>query len=275
MNNTPDKIIMNDKNNKVSILTVVYNGVGIIEETILSVLDQSYNNIEYIIIDGGSTDGTLDIIKKYESKLSLWVSEPDKGIYDAMNKGVSLCNGDWLLFMNCGDSFYDKEVLTNIFKSGHENSDVIYGAVNCFDKFKEVIIKPDKVDKLNYKMIFCHQSSLVRRNLLLRNPFDLNYKIAADYNLFYNLYTAGSKFTEVPLCIANYEVGSGISSRNGYLGAKDNLKINKRWGKPKHMIVFYYQCLKFYTLFNLKRVLPHRFVKSLLLMKYKSANAIQ
>ncbi|ALL04398.1 hypothetical protein AQ505_02115 [Pedobacter sp. PACM 27299] len=256
------------KTSQVSVITVVYNGAEIIEGTILSVLGQTYKDVEYIIIDGGSSDSTFEILDRYNDKLSHWVSEPDKGIYDAMNKGVAICSGEWVIFMNAGDSFYDENVLSNIFDYNHENSDVIYGAVNCFDKFKEVIIKPDNLLKITHKMIFCHQSSLVRRELLLNNRFDMRYKIAADYNLFYNLYANGFKFVEMPVCIANYEVGTGLSSKNGYQGAKDNLMINKNWGKPSHMVGFYYGCLSFYTRFYLKKILPYRLVRKLLLIKY-------
>ena len=90
----------------ITIITVAYNAVKDIENTILSVLNQTYPNIEYIIIDGGSTDGTLDIIKKYEDKISYWVSEPDKGIYDAMNKGIVKANGDYLFFLGADDKEY-------------------------------------------------------------------------------------------------------------------------------------------------------------------------
>ena len=95
----------------ISIITVSYNAVKTIEDTINSVLNQTYPNIEYIIIDGGSTDGTLDVIKKYQDKITYWVSEPDKGIYDAMNKGALKATGVWLHFMNAGDTFYDEQVL--------------------------------------------------------------------------------------------------------------------------------------------------------------------
>lgn len=90
---------------KVSIITVVYNGEKELENTILSVIRQTYDNLEYIIVDGGSTDNTINIIKKYANKISYWISEPDKGIYDAMNKGIDVANGEWLLFRNCGDYF--------------------------------------------------------------------------------------------------------------------------------------------------------------------------
>ena len=95
----------------VSIVTVVYNGENFLEETIKSVINQTYENIEYIIIDGGSTDGTVDIIKKYEDKINYWVSEKDAGIYDAMNKGIEAFKGDYINFLNAGDSYVNNEVL--------------------------------------------------------------------------------------------------------------------------------------------------------------------
>lgn len=97
---------MNMDNPLISVVTVAYNAVTTIEKTILSVINQTYPNVEYIIIDGGSTDGTVEIIKKYANKLAYWVSEPDNGIYDAMNKGAKVATGEWINFMNCGDSFF-------------------------------------------------------------------------------------------------------------------------------------------------------------------------
>ena len=96
---------------KISVVTVCYNAADSIEQTMLSVLGQSYPDIEYIVIDGGSTDGTVDIIKKYTDRLAYWVSEPDKGIYDAMNKGIAAATGSYINFMNSGDSFYDNRVV--------------------------------------------------------------------------------------------------------------------------------------------------------------------
>lgn len=94
-----------EKKLKITVITVVYNGIDYIEDTILSVINQDYSNIEYIIIDGKSDDGTMDIVEKYATKISYWVSESDNGIYDAMNKGIKVATGDWIIFMNCGDYF--------------------------------------------------------------------------------------------------------------------------------------------------------------------------
>ena len=100
---------------KISVVTVCYNAVNDIEKTILSVINQTYPNIEYLIIDGGSTDGTMDIVNKYKDKIDVIVSEPDKGIYDAMNKGIDRATGDWINFMNAGDCFFEKETVNSVF----------------------------------------------------------------------------------------------------------------------------------------------------------------
>ena len=112
---------------KISIVTVVYNGEETIEETILSVKNLSYSNVEYIIIDGGSTDETLNIIKKYEDKIDYWISEKDNGIYDAMNKGIKKATSEFVIFMNGGDTFFDENVLANIEKDLTNDFDIYYG----------------------------------------------------------------------------------------------------------------------------------------------------
>jgi len=111
---------------KLSIITIVYNNMHHIERTMLSILYQTYPNIENIIIDGLSTDGTVDIIKKYESRISKFISEKDNGIYDAMNKGLALATGDYVLFMNSGDEIYTKDTIANVFASA-EDADIYYG----------------------------------------------------------------------------------------------------------------------------------------------------
>ena len=102
---------------KISVVTVCYNAADTIEKTMLSVLNQTYHDIEYIIIDGGSTDGTVEIIRKYADRIAYWVSEPDKGIYDAMNKGIKVATGEWINFMNAGDEFVDEGVIEKLFQN--------------------------------------------------------------------------------------------------------------------------------------------------------------
>ena len=196
----------------ISIITVSYDAVKTIEQTILSVLNQTYPNIEYIIIDGGSTDGTLDIIKKYQDKITYWISEPDKGIYDAMNKGTLKANGEWLNFMNAGDTFFDELVLEKIFKNKEwDDADVIYGDVIYVFPNREDIRKAAPLKRIKVGIPFCHQSVLVKTKLLQKYPFDTSYKICADYNFFHTLYKERFSFKYKKQIIAKYLAG-GFSS---------------------------------------------------------------
>lgn len=256
-------------NHKVTVITVVYNAINTIENTISSVINQTYDNFEYIIIDGGSTDGTFKVVEKYGSFLKYYISEKDSGIYDAMNKGVANSSGDWVIFINSGDSFYNSNVLNKVFNKLYENVGVIYGSVNCYDKFKKIKLDPKPLNCLENRMAFCHQSSFVKRQLLVDNKFDLNYKIAADYNLFFCLYKKKIKFEIFYDCISNYEVENGLSTTNGYLAAKECLLINGKWGKFRHMLPFYYFTCKFYFFLYLKNNLPKNLLLIYFKLKYK------
>ena len=120
-----------------SIITITYNAVRLVEQTLLNVLSQSYPNIEYIVIDGGSTDGTVDIIRRYESGLAYWVSEPDKGIYDAMNKGLQKATGDYVWFINAGDTLCSSDTVQSVVSRLQKRKalpDIIYGETNIVDE---------------------------------------------------------------------------------------------------------------------------------------------
>lgn len=146
---------------KISVITVCYNAVKELEKTILSVINQTYNNLEYIIVDGGSTDGTIEIIKKYEYKITFWISEPDNGIYDAMNKGIRHANGEWINFMNAGDIFNDNQVLEKIFANKYDESISFLYSDNWYQTNKKKIYA-----KHNHKNLsILHQSSIYKRSL--------------------------------------------------------------------------------------------------------------
>ena len=115
-----------------SVITIVYNNVRDIERTMLSVLNQTYHAIEYIVIDGASTDGTLDIIKQYKNRITKLISEKDKGIYDAMNKGLAIATGDYVIFMNSGDEFYATDTVAKVFASAPD-ADIYYGETEMID----------------------------------------------------------------------------------------------------------------------------------------------
>jgi glycosyltransferase involved in cell wall biosynthesis len=198
---------------KISVVTVVYNGVESIESTILSVISQTYDSIEYVIIDGGSRDGTQDVIKKYEGKISYWVSEPDKGIYDAMNKGIEAANGDWVLFLNAGDVFFNDNILS-IVQSELYNCDVLYGKTAIKQKNGNMSVRDYYSLRLDWKVIpYCHQSVLIKRKFLREVLFNTNYKIAADYNQYFSLKTKDSKFKSINEIISIYD-NDGYSSLN-------------------------------------------------------------
>lgn len=210
----------------ISIITVSYNAVATIEQTILSVINQGFEDYEYIIVDGGSTDGTVDVIDKYQDKITLWVSEPDKGIYDAMNKGVKFAKGDWLNFMNAGDEF--KIINFNLFHEAFNDKKhgVVYGDVIIKKESVFDLVKAAPLNQLNYSLNFCHQSSFVRTELLRKNPFSLNYKISSDYEFFLKMFVAGHNFCYVECSVSVFEYG-GLSSG-----------VSKKYVKERVSIIF-------------------------------------
>lgn len=195
----------------ISIITVVFNGEKYLEETIQSVINQTYDNVEYIIIDGSSTDGTIDIIKKYEDKIDYWVSEKDSGIYDAMNKGIKIATGEWINFMNAGDGFFENDTLNSIFsKNSYKNIDVVYGNHNVIYSNKTRIAKAGMIKNIWKGSQFCHQASFVSLKVHKENKFNLSNRIGADFEFFYKLYSLGRSFRYIDLIIANYSAG-GLS----------------------------------------------------------------
>lgn len=173
----------------ITVITVVLNGASTIEETIRSVINQTYPNVEYIIIDGGSEDGTLDIIKKYEAYIDYWVSGPDEGIYDAMNRGVILSQGQWLNFMGADDTFYKDDVVEKIVNFlQNKTTDLIYGNV-IFKNKKEIYDGYFPNWKLAVENI-CHQAIFYNRNVFYRfGLYNLKYPILADYEFNLRCYS--------------------------------------------------------------------------------------
>jgi len=170
----------------VSIVTVVFNSVLFIEKTIQSIVEQNYKNIEYIVIDGGSTDGTIDILKKYNDKIAYWISEKDKGLYDAMNKGLRTAKGDYVWFINSGDQIYDKEVLAKIMDS-KIRCKVYYGETMMIDtNGDEIGMRRLKTpEQLTWKsfldgMLVSHQSIIVSKDITCE--YNISYRFSADFD---------------------------------------------------------------------------------------------
>ncbi|WP_432748534.1 glycosyltransferase family 2 protein [Pectinatus frisingensis] len=176
---------------KISIITVSYNAVKTIEQTIQSVLKQTYDNIEYIIIDGGSTDGTVDVIKKYEDKIAHWVSEPDDGIYDAMNKGIDAASGDYVYFLNDGDHFYNKNTIQMFFGKLRDTGLYIFCGRIIQTDYNLLLMRRYGC-KLSCSQILegympPHQGMFIPVSLAKKYKFDTTYKIAADFDLLTRL----------------------------------------------------------------------------------------
>ncbi len=204
-------------NPKISIVTVVYNAKHLIENTIKSVVSQSYLNIEYIIIDGGSDDGTLEIAERYQSQIALIQSGKDSGLYDAMNKGLKDATGDYILFLNAGDELYDKDTITNVFTSFND-ADVYYGNTVVINNSGEVLgdrrLKPPAQltwRSLKYGMCVSHQSFIARR--LLCENYNLEYLIAADIDWVINVLKQSKKVVNTEMYISKYLEG-GKSNKN-------------------------------------------------------------
>lgn len=228
--------------NTIFIITVCRNAEPLIEDTIKSVLSQTYPNVKYLIIDGASTDGTVDIFKKYADKLTYWVSEPDKGIYDAMNKGLAKARefGDgWVNFMNAGDLFADDEVLQRIFGSENiaDNIKVIGGnTVNVFPDGREEIHFAELSAVIPQRLPFSHQACIAR--LTPDWQFNTNYKYSADYDFLYKTYWkyGPESIMTINTPIAKYRQEDSVSMVNAKKVKGEYLKIQSphrdlRWWK--------------------------------------------
>lgn len=215
---------------KISIITVCLNSEKTIEQTIQSVIDQNDENYEYIIIDGGSGDGTLDIIKKYKKNISIVVSEPDQGIYDAMNKGIALASGDIIGIIN-SDDWYEPGILKKV-RDYFQKSDagVIYGRLRRISEDGIVSIRiPSDIEKIRYEMEIPHPTVFIRKEIYERyGVFQLKYKIASDYDLMLRLYISGVKFVYQDEVFSNFRL-NGISTQRGKECAKETLMISKNY----------------------------------------------
>ena len=212
---------------KVSIITVCLNSEKTIERTIKSVINQTYSNIEYIIIDGKSTDRTLAIIDKYKDKISILVSKKDEGIYDAMNNGLKLAPGELIGIIN-SDDWYELdavEIIVNTFLEDR-TAQIFYGNMNVYDKDKFIGIRyPSPLKELRIWMAIPHPSVFIKGEIYKKYGFNTKYKIAADRDLMLKLYSKNYKFRYVNRNIANFRVG-GYYELNQVKGVIEGTKIS-------------------------------------------------
>jgi len=258
--------------NLISIIVVSLNTKKEFLKTIKSIQKQVCKNYEIIVVDGKSTDGTIEIIKKFKKKFAKIVIEEDRGIYDAMNKGTELASGNWVIFLNSGDIFYNKNVILNIFKSLFlsKKIDILFGDTIVKNRNLNYLIQGNDLNKKVVMMPFCHQSTVTKTELLKKNKFDLNYKISSDFNLFLELLKQKKIFHKLKLTIS--EVNSeGLSDNNRLRVFYENYRILKKNklinGKIFLLLLFYCYIL---LVKLLKILLPTYLVNIILKIKYKN-----
>lgn len=219
---------------KVSVVTVVRNAATTLQEAIDSVLGQDYPHLEHIVIDGGSTDGTLDILRRNAARLASWTSEPDGGIYEAMNKGAARATGDWVVFLNADDAFYDPRAVRAVFTAAAselEGKLVVYGdSMLRFEHGPARLRRSKPLRGLRCKMPFSHQGAFVRTELLGRRPFDTHFRLAGDYDFFRDVYARYGEgaFLSRPVCVSYFRVG-GATYRDVDARHREVLEIIRRY----------------------------------------------
>lgn len=209
----------------ISIVTVVLNGENDIEEAIRSVVNQAYENVEYIIIDGGSNDGTLNVIKKYEYAIDYWVSEPDNGIYDAMNKGVEAASGEWLQFLGSDDCIYSRDTLSTLFDNFDSKCKLLYG---------DIIYSDGRVFRSRFGRLMLfrnaihHQAAFYNKELFRNFRYDTSNRILSDYELNLRLYRSRIENERIDRIIAICDK-EGVSRRLLFSGYKEEIRIRNKY----------------------------------------------
>jgi glycosyltransferase involved in cell wall biosynthesis len=243
-------------NPKVSIITVSFNSIGTISDTIKSVLSQTYTEREYLIIDGSSTDGTLELIKSYGSRISKFISEPDKGIYDAINKGIRLATGDIVGILNSDDYFYNNDVIQNVASAFEDNElKAVYGDVAFVDTDRGSKIvryyssKRFSPEKFKFGFMPAHPSFYVRRELFEElGYYKTDYKIAADFELLVRfLYINRILYKYLPMPFVYMRRG-GVSNRSVF----SNITLNKEIARACNENGIRTNCFNIYSKYFIK-----------------------
>lgn len=219
---------------KFSIITVTYNAESVLEDTILSVISQTYHHVEYIIIDGASKDSTLSIIDRYKDRITKVISEPDKGLYDAMNKGMRQATGDYLCFLNAGDSFHEDDTLQQIVHTITESElpDILYGETALVNNERHFLrmrrlSTPEVLTWKSFKqgMLVCHQAFFAKTSLA--EPYDLQYRFSADFDWCIRVMKKARTLHNTHLTIIDY-LEEGMTTQNRKASLKERFRIMAR-----------------------------------------------
>jgi glycosyltransferase involved in cell wall biosynthesis len=254
---------------KLSIVVVSLNTKNQFLKTIKSINSQKYKNYEIIVVDGNSTDGTLEVIKKMKKNFSQIVIEKDKGIYDAMNKGVQLASGNWIAFLNSGDIFYNSRVLLNIFKLPIAKKDIVYGDTLIKNKDLNYFAYSTIFSKKAIVMPFCHQSAIVKADIVKRNKFSLKYKYSSDFDFFLRCFLRKKIFYNVNFTIATV-LAKGVSDNNRQKVYSENIQILSKYNYS-FLVIAKLWYLKLFNLIKdfIKYIIPRNFILFILKFKYR------
>jgi glycosyltransferase involved in cell wall biosynthesis len=247
---------------KISVVTINLNRRAELEATIKSVVAQSYPNIEYVVVDGGSNDGSVELIKEWSSRINHWISEADAGIYDAMNKGVRVATGQWVIFMNAGDRFHDESVVADIFAEPRDDAELIYGHSLLWYPREgiERFVAAESPSVLPLRMNCSHQSLFARRTVLLRRPLSVDL-LAADYEFLARMHSEGARFKAVDRVVSVCANG-GISDMNRVQSHFQRWKIATQYGLMPRWgwgsLSYLGTGLRAVTAQHVKKILPQR-----------------
>ncbi len=225
---------------KVSIIMPAFNAAQTIDAAIKSVIEQTYNNIEYIIIDGGSSDGSVDVIRKYEKKIYYWISEPDDGIYHAMNKGINLSKGDWIFFIGADDKLYNSDTIKTIFDDCYDGISLIYGNILYQNREMHFEKMQIYISQYNYSLLLKnslhHQAVFYRRSLFRNFRYNQTFIVCADYELNLKSFVEkvpAQKINQIVSVCGN----NGVSKELSFQGYKEQIIIKNKYIKNKYKII--------------------------------------
>lgn len=244
-----------------SIITVTYNAEKVLEETILSVINQSYKSIEYIIIDGNSSDNTTDLIRKYSDGISYWISEPDQGLYDAMNKGLNAATGDYVWFLNAGDILKNKDIVLDLANIAvrHKMPGILYGETDLIDLKGNVLAErrlkaPEHLTWKSFRMgmLVSHQAFIVKKSLALN--YDLQYRYSADFDWCIRCMKETKTIVNSHLRLVNY-LYEGLTTSNRKASLQERYVIMcKYYGTFATTIYHIWFAIRFYWSLWIKKI---------------------
>lgn len=243
---------------RITVVTVVFNCADSIEDTLLSVIHQRHHGIEYVVVDGGSTDGTVRIIQKYEPHIDLWISERDKGIYNAMNKGIDLSTGDWIIFVNAGDRFHSNQTVERVVNTLDDRFAIVAGGVRYVYDTDHTRVKHMKLKFSGFYMsVPHHQASFINNRLMKRYRYDESFRIRGDLDFITKLHANGHEFRMIDEVICDVDT-TGVSSGLSNVHIAEEIRAGKR-------VIPHYglKCIAYHAFYvvprlMLRKLLPNR-----------------